>query len=95
VLVLPGHHVPFVGLHVRAAELAAHHAGRCAVIAEACAVAPRSAADLVPVVFERALDPQQMSFAFHEVVAHVNYMIARGELVQSRGEDGVLRMSAE
>jgi glyoxylase-like metal-dependent hydrolase (beta-lactamase superfamily II) len=94
VLVLPGHHVPFTGLHVRAAELAAHHAGRCAVIADACRVGPRSAADLVPVVFERALDPQQMSFAFHEVVAHVNYMRGRGELVQARGTDGVLRVSA-
>ena len=94
VLVLPGHHVPFTGLHARAAELAAHHAGRCAVIAAACRVAPRSAADLVPVVFERALDPQQMSFAFHEVVAHVNYMLGQGDLVQMRGADGVLRVTA-
>ena len=94
VLVLPGHHVPFTGLHVRIDELIAHHAGRCALIAQACRVAPRSAADLVPVVFERALDPQQMSFAFHEVVAHVNYMRARGELVQVRGDDGVLRATA-
>jgi glyoxylase-like metal-dependent hydrolase (beta-lactamase superfamily II) len=91
VLVLPGHHLPFTGLHARAAELAAHHAGRCALIAEACRVAPRSAAELVPVVFERALDPQQMSFAFHEVVAHVNAMRARGELVQARDGQGVLR----
>jgi glyoxylase-like metal-dependent hydrolase (beta-lactamase superfamily II) len=91
VLVLPGHHVPFTGLHVRCAELAAHHAGRCALIAAACRETPRSAAELVPVVFERALDPQQMSFAFHEVVAHVNYMLARGELVQVRDGDGILR----
>ena len=91
VLVLPGHHVPFTGLHVRIDELIAHHASRCALIAQACRTTPQSAADLVPVVFERALDPQQMSFAFHEVVAHVNYMRARGELVQSRGDDGVLR----
>jgi glyoxylase-like metal-dependent hydrolase (beta-lactamase superfamily II) len=94
VLVLPGHHVPFTGLPVRIAELAAHHEGRCALIAAACRVAPRSAADLVPVVFERALDPQQMSFAFHEVVAHINYMRARGELRQARGTDGILRLQA-
>jgi glyoxylase-like metal-dependent hydrolase (beta-lactamase superfamily II) len=94
VLVLPGHHLPFTGLHVRIGELIAHHAGRCALIAQACRAAPRSAADLVPVVFERPLDPQQMSFAFHEVVAHVNYMRARGELVQVKGGDGVLRATA-
>jgi glyoxylase-like metal-dependent hydrolase (beta-lactamase superfamily II) len=90
VLVLPGHHLPFTGLHTRCAELAAHHAGRCALIAEACRAEPRSAAELVPVVFERKLDAQQMSFAFHEVVAHVNYMLGRGELTQTRGKDGVL-----
>jgi glyoxylase-like metal-dependent hydrolase (beta-lactamase superfamily II) len=90
-LILPGHHVPFRGLPTRTAELADHHAGRCALIAAACGKAPRSAAELVPVVFERALDPQQMSFAFHEVVAHVNYMRGRGELVQRRDADGVLR----
>ena len=95
VLVLPGHHVPFTGLHVRCAELADHHAGRCALIADACRAAPRSAAELVPVVFERALDPQQMSFAFHEVVAHVNYMRGRGELVQFRDADGILRTKTE
>jgi glyoxylase-like metal-dependent hydrolase (beta-lactamase superfamily II) len=92
VLVLPGHHLPFTGLHARAAELAAHHAGRCAVIADACRLRPHSAAELVPVVFERALDAQQMSFAFHEVVAHVNYMRGRGELTQFMDGDGVLKV---
>ncbi len=91
VLVLPGHHVPFTGLHARIDELLAHHAGRCALIAQACGAAPCSAADLLPVVFDRALDPQQMRFAFHEVVAHVNYMRARGELVRVAGQDGVQR----
>ena len=92
VLVLPGHHIPFTGLHTRIDELTAHHASRCALISQACQTTPTSAADLVPVLFDRPLDPQQMSFAFHEVVAHVNYMRARGELVQTfRGPDGVLR----
>ncbi len=35
VLVLPGHHRPFTGLHARASELAAHHAQRCAAIQDA------------------------------------------------------------
>ena len=94
VLVLPGHHVPFTGLPSRCAELIAHHAGRCALIAAACRIQPRSAAELVPVVFERPLDPQQLSFAFHEVVAHVNYMLALGQLAQRRDADGVFRTTA-
>jgi glyoxylase-like metal-dependent hydrolase (beta-lactamase superfamily II) len=94
VLVLPGHHLPFTGLHARAGELAAHHAERCGVIAEACRVEPRAASDLVPVVFPRVTDPHQMGFAFSEVVAHVNYMRNRGELVQFRDTDAILRMRA-
>jgi glyoxylase-like metal-dependent hydrolase (beta-lactamase superfamily II) len=91
VLVLPGHHVPFTGLHVRASELAAHHAERCGLIADACRTVPRTATDLVPVVFPKVTDPHQMSFAFSEVVAHVNCMRNRGELVQFREADGILR----
>ena len=90
-LVLPGHHVPFTGLHARAGELAAHHAERCSLIADACRIAPRSATDLVPVVFPRVMDPHQMGFAFSEVVAHVNCMRHRGELVQFADGHGVLR----
>ena len=66
VLVLPGHQLPFHGLHTRSDELIAHHELRCAMIAEACRLAPRTAADLVPVLFHRNLDPHQMSFAFSE-----------------------------
>ncbi len=92
-LVLPGHQLPFYGLHDRLRELADHHEERCEFIAAACRTAPRSVAELVPVVFTRALDPHQLSFAFSEVHAHVNYMIARGEL-SWRDEDGFLKASA-
>jgi glyoxylase-like metal-dependent hydrolase (beta-lactamase superfamily II) len=80
-LVLPGHQLPFYGLHQRCRELALHHEERCALIAAACREGPKSVAELVPVIFHRPLDPHQMSFAFSEVHAHVNYMLGRGELV--------------
>jgi glyoxylase-like metal-dependent hydrolase (beta-lactamase superfamily II) len=91
-LVLPGHQLPFRGLYTRSAELIAHHEMRCAAIARACRAAPRSAAELVPVLFSRALDPHQMSFAFSEVQAHVNYMLRRGELAWREGPDGIERV---
>jgi glyoxylase-like metal-dependent hydrolase (beta-lactamase superfamily II) len=94
VLVLPGHQLPFHGLHTRAAELMAHHDERCAAIAAACRVKPRSAAELVPVIFHHALDPHQMSFAFSEVLAHVNYMLGQGELTWADPEGGVERIVA-
>ncbi len=91
-LVLPGHGVPFTGLHTRLDELAAHHATRCALIAEAARAAPRTAADLLPVLFKREMDAHQTGFAFGEVLAHVNFMRRRGELIQSREADGLLRV---
>ena len=93
-LVLPGHQLPFHGLHTRSSELIAHHEVRCAAIAEACRTAPRSAAELVPVLFSRELDPHQMSFAFSEVQAHVNYMLRRGELSWIEGSDDIERVVA-
>jgi glyoxylase-like metal-dependent hydrolase (beta-lactamase superfamily II) len=91
-LVLPGHQLPFYGLHVRSDELIVHHETRCAAIAQACRAEPRSAAELVPVLFSRELDPHQMSFAFSEVQAHVNYMLRRGELAWIEGRDGIERV---
>ena len=93
-LVLPGHQLPFYGLHTRSDELIAHHHARCALIAEACRAAPRSAAELVPVIFHLQLDPHQMSFAFSEVQAHVNYMLRRGELVWLEDSEHVERVVA-
>ena len=93
-LVLPGHPLPFRGLHARARELIAHHEERCAVIARACRDTPRSAAELVPVLFHRPLDPHQMSFAFSETLAHVNYMLRRGSLTWADRADGVERVVA-
>ena len=92
VLVLPGHQLPFYGLHTRADELIAHHDMRCDMILSACKGAPHSAAELVPVLFPKALDPHQMSFAFSETQAHINYLIGRGALEASLSADGIERV---
>jgi len=94
VLVLPGHNLPFIGLHTRIDELIAHHHARCDLILKACRTAPRSAAELVPFVFTRLLDPHQMGFAFSEVLAHVNYMLRRGALTEIESADGIRRTVA-
>lgn len=93
-LALPGHQLPFKGLHWRCDELIAHHEERCAQIAAACRQTPHTVAELVPVIFTRALDPHQLSFAFSEVHAHVNYMLRRRELTHATGADGIVRASA-
>jgi Metallo-beta-lactamase-like, C-terminal domain len=45
------------------------------------------------VIFHRALDPHQMSFAFSEVLAHVNYMVREGDLAWVREDNGVHRVT--
>ena len=90
-LVLPGHNLPFYGLHTRIDALVAHHHARCDQILRACRTEPRSAAELVPFVFTRKLDPHQMGFAFGEVLAHVNFMLRRGALKPIGTADGIRR----
>lgn len=87
-LVLPGHNLPFRGLHLRLQALEEHHAQRCELLLEACAGTPKSASELVPVMFKRELDPHQMSFAFSEALAHVNYLVERGQLHWVVTDDG-------
>jgi glyoxylase-like metal-dependent hydrolase (beta-lactamase superfamily II) len=93
VLVVPGHQLPFYRLHTRCDELVVHHDARCEMISEACKAQPRSAAELVPVLFSHIqLDAHQMGFAFSEVMAHVNFMLRRGELRRTITQDGVYRL---
>ncbi len=92
-LVLPGHGLPFTGLPARIDAVIAHHAARCATIIEACRDVPRTAAELLAVIFARQLDEQQTGFALGEIVAHLNHLVAEGVLRPQSEEDGTLRYS--
>jgi glyoxylase-like metal-dependent hydrolase (beta-lactamase superfamily II) len=93
-MVLAGHQLPFYGLHERANELAAHHQARCEALRQACLEKPHRPAELLSVMFTRKLDPHQMGFAFSELLAHVNYMLARGALAWIEGESGPALLTA-
>jgi glyoxylase-like metal-dependent hydrolase (beta-lactamase superfamily II) len=92
-LVLPSHGKPFRGLHTRIGQLADHHRERLAEVVVACAT-PQSAADIVPVMFRRALDAHQLSFALGEALAHLHKLWFDGVLRRSAGADGVIRFQA-
>ena len=82
-LVLPSHGRPFRGLHARIAELELHHRERCADLLAACAT-PKSAAELIPVLFPREItDAHQTMFAMGEAMAHLNYLEQAGALTRS------------
>ena len=90
-LVLPSHGKPFRGLHQRIDQLRSHHDERFADLMAACEGAPRSAADLLSVLFKRKLDLHQTTFAMGESIAHLNALWLAGRLRRDRGDDGVYR----
>jgi glyoxylase-like metal-dependent hydrolase (beta-lactamase superfamily II) len=74
-LVLPSHDLPFYGLHARVGQLEAHHRSRCDALLGACAETPKTAAELLPVLFERDItDPHQTMFALGEAIAHLIFL---------------------
>lgn len=89
-LVLPSHGKPFRGLHTRIAQLHEHHAARLAEVLAAC-VEPRSAVDIVPIMFRRQLDAHQLSFALGEALAHLHKLWRDGLLRRIVDGDGVVR----
>ncbi len=95
VLVLPGHGIPFYGVKTRIKQLADHHEERCQIIADACADAAKTSAELVPIVFHKhVLDAHQTGFAAGELIAHVNYMLAHGRLKAIEQPDGILKFKS-
>jgi glyoxylase-like metal-dependent hydrolase (beta-lactamase superfamily II) len=96
-LVLPSHGLPFRGLHFRVDQLHAHHADRCADLLVAC-VEPKSAAELIPVLFPREItDPHQTMFAMGEAIAHLNYLEQARQLerIDQNGITRYLRTNKE
>ena len=95
-LVLPSHGLPFRGIPLRIAQLRAHHAARLEELAAALAeaAAPRSAADVVPVLFRRPLDMQQRFFAMGEAIAHLHHLWRSGRAERVVTADGAIRFTA-
>ena len=89
-LVLPSHGLPFVGLHRRLDHLHHHHDERLAETIDALAE-PRTASELVPVLFRRQLDTHQLGFAIGETLAHLHYLEAEGQAARLVGNDGIYR----
>jgi len=89
-LVLPSHGLPFRGLHARLDYMRHHHDERLAETVHAI-VEPRTASELVPVLFRRQLDTHQLGFAIGETLAHLHYLEAEGQAARLVGADGIHR----
>jgi glyoxylase-like metal-dependent hydrolase (beta-lactamase superfamily II) len=91
VLVLPSHGKPFRGAHLRVAALEQHHQDRFGDVMQALREKPKSAGDLLGVLFRRPLDAHQTFFAMGEAIAHLHYLYYAGRVTRAIGEDGVMR----
>jgi glyoxylase-like metal-dependent hydrolase (beta-lactamase superfamily II) len=89
-LVLPSHGLPFIGAGLRVDQLRSHHAARLAEL-ETAAATPKTAAELLPVLFRRELDVQQRFFAMGEAIAHLNHLWHARRLARTIADDGTIR----
>ena len=89
-LVLPSHGLPFRGLHDRLDYLRSHHDERLTETIDALAE-PRTASELVPILFRRKLDTHQLGFAIGETLAHLHYLEDTGQAEQHVDGTGLHR----
>lgn len=91
--VLPSHDRPFFGLNERLDALTQHHDTRLDRALTACRE-PATAVAVVPALFDRVLDDQQIGFAIGECLAHLNYLVAAKQLERLTDKDGKIRFRA-
>ena len=90
VLVLPSHGYPFHGAHQRLQQLIDGHESALTKLYELCRE-PQRAVDTFPALFKRAVDQRSLIIATGESLAHLNYLLEKGQLRVSRDKDGVKR----
>ena len=90
VLVLPAHNDPFRGLHARLGHLARGHRNGLDRLKLALQ-APKRAVDVFGSLFKREVTSDQflLSLATGECMAHLNYLVHRGEATVTTDADGV------
>jgi glyoxylase-like metal-dependent hydrolase (beta-lactamase superfamily II) len=80
VTILPGHGRPFDDFHARVATFAPHHEGRLNKLRGGITDKPQNLYQLMKVIFVRELSARDFVFALGETHAHVNYLLATGEI---------------
>ena len=94
-LVLPSHGEPFHGLHRRLDALAAHHADRLDMLADACLAEPLTAFEAAGVLFPRATqEVAQIGFTVGETLAHLRRLERQGRLAVVPGAGEAVRFQA-
>ena len=92
-LVLPGHKLPFTGLPFRLIQMAENHTSALSRLRDHLAT-PRTAAQCFPALFRREIGPDSFGLALVEAVAHLNYLLKRGQVSRFLGDDGAWHWQA-
>jgi len=85
--VLPAHGKPFRGLHARLDRLAHGHDRGLQRLRRSLADSPKRAIDVFGALFARPIDNNRHLLG----LAHINYLLARGEAASELDADGVHR----
>ncbi len=88
-LVLPSHGKPFIGLQQRIDDLRSHHESQLSKLLKAC-TEPKTAFELLPILFRRELAGMHFFLALGEAVAHLEYL-ACDERLAREVSDNVTR----
>lgn len=86
-LVLPGHKLPFTGLPFRLGQMIDNHIGALDRLREHLRQ-PRRAAECFAPLFKREIGEAEFGLALVEAVAHLNWLLRRGQVSRSLGADG-------
>lgn len=92
-LVLPSHGLPFRGLKQRVEDLARHHHEQLDNVARACRE-PKTALEILPVMFRRSLHGMHFFLAMAEALAHLEYLVDAGRVRRATNDAGVIRYVA-
>ncbi|MBI1238965.1 MAG: MBL fold metallo-hydrolase [Alphaproteobacteria bacterium] len=88
VLVLPAHNEPFVGAGLRLQALIDGHEEGLARLRELCET-PKHAVEVFPALFRSRITSGNYLMATGESIAHLNCLIARGEIRKTKDAKGV------
>lgn len=86
-LVLPGHKLPYTGLPFRLEQMVENHISALDRLRSSLGNG-RSAVDCFPLLFKREIGPPEFSMALVESVAHLNYLLQRGEVSRVLNDEG-------
>lgn len=86
-LVLPGHKLPFTGLPDRLDQMIQNHHGALERL-RAHLAAPRTAVECFPPLFKREVDEGTYGLALVEAMAHLNHLLALGQVSREMRDDG-------